>query len=116
MYKVYQIKLSREDMALINETGDHTAVPKNELKQKMAFAMGNMETYASEALGKGFYTHVASIEANNLDHVFEIGNIGPEANIVRLSPMHSISVGDIIEDKAGARFVVATLGFVQLGS
>lgn len=113
MYKVYQIKLSNEEMALINETGDHAAVPKNELKQKMAFAMGNIESYACEALAAGYFTHVANIEANNLDHVFEIGNIGPESNITRISPMHSISVGDVVVADDGTVNVVGDYGFAK---
>ena len=62
------------------------------------------------------YDEVAVIEANDLDEVFEIGNIGPESKIERLGRMHSISVGDVIRDDRGRCFVVKPLGFERLGA
>ena len=64
------------------------------------------------------YEEVAAIEADTLDEVFEIGNIGPEEKIKRFDfqPMHSISVGDVIRDDRGRCFVVAPLGFERLGA
>ena len=64
------------------------------------------------------YDEVAAIEADTLDEVFEIGNIGPEEKIKRFDfqPMHSISVGDVIRDDRGRCFVVAPLGFERLGA
>ena len=38
----------------------------------------------------------------------------PEENIQRLSPMYSVSVGDIIEDESGVKNVVASFGFETL--
>ena len=61
------------------------------------------------------YEIVCEIEAADLDEVFEIGNVGPEDNIVRLDRMHSVSVGDVIRDDRGRCFVVAPIGFVRLG-
>jgi hypothetical protein len=60
---------------------------------------------------KSLYTKVAEIDALSLDHVFEIGNIGPEKNIQRLKPMHSVSVGDVIVDNVGNAFFVDNYGF-----
>jgi hypothetical protein len=60
---------------------------------------------------KSLYMKVAEIDANNLDEVFEIGNIGPEKNIKRLKPMHSVSVGDVIVDESGKAFFVDNYGF-----
>jgi hypothetical protein len=57
------------------------------------------------------YEMVAEIDANDLDEVFEIGNIGPEKNIKRLKPMHSVSVGDVILDNVGNAFFVDNYGF-----
>jgi hypothetical protein len=66
------------------------------------------------------YEEVAAIEADDLNEVFQIGNIGPEEKIERFSyadkNMHSISVGDVIRDDRGRCFVVAPLGFERLGS
>ena len=62
------------------------------------------------------YEEVASIEADNLNEVFQIGNIGPDEKIKRFGRMHSISVGDVIRDDRGRCFVVAPLGFERLGA
>lgn len=62
------------------------------------------------------YVIVAKIEANDLDEVFEIGNIGPEEKIIRSeNPMHSISVGDVIfNDKDKTYTIVKGFGFATL--
>lgn len=61
------------------------------------------------------YELVATIEADDLEDVFDIGNIGPESKITRHKSMRSVSVGDIIEaSKSGKFFVVAHMGFKQL--
>ena len=57
------------------------------------------------------YEDVAVIEAEDLDEVFEIGNIGPESKIERLGRMHSISVGDVIMTETYECYVVKGLGF-----
>ena len=62
------------------------------------------------------YEEVAEIEADNLNEVFQIGNIGPDEKIKRFGRMHSISVGDVIRDDRGRCFVVAPLGFERLGA
>ena len=61
------------------------------------------------------YDIVCEIEAADLDEVFKIGNIGPEENITRIAPMHSVSVGDVIRDDRGRCFVVSSIGFTRLG-
>lgn len=114
IYQVHQIHLTQEDIALINKTDDYTAVPANVLKQKMSYAMRRLAGYATEAWDAGYYTHVANITAEDIDHVFEIGNIGPEQNIERISQMHSISVGDMIIADDGTQVVVSCFGFVTL--
>jgi hypothetical protein len=61
-----------------------------------------------------FYKPVCTIEASNLNRVFDIGNIGPEESITRLAPMHSVSVGDIIQDPDGTQYMVDRMGFKEL--
>lgn len=67
---------------------------------------------------RNFYgTPVCTIKAKNLNEVFQIGNIGPEEKITRLNKMHSVSVGDIIDDSTtGRRYVVQPMGFKDLVS
>lgn len=59
---------------------------------------------------------VCEIEANDLDEVFEIGNIGPESSIKRIKKMTSISVGNVILDEAGDSWIVKCIGFERLGA
>jgi len=111
-YAIWQIKLSKKQIDLINEKG-HDAVPQHLAKINMQLhAWGNLAELAHEAVTNGFYTHVANIEAHNPEHVFNIGNIGYEEEIERLAPMHSISVGDVIVDPDGQCIVVADFGFI----
>lgn len=61
------------------------------------------------------YRMVALVDGKSLDDVFNIGNIGPESKLERIEPMHSVSVGDIIEDLViGKTFVVAKFGFEEI--
>ena len=63
---------------------------------------------------RDLYEHVATIDAESLNEVFEIGNMGPEENITRLKPMYSASVGDIVVDPIGKEYLVASIGFTLL--
>ncbi len=57
---------------------------------------------------------VCEIEADDLDEVFHIGNVGPESSIKRIKPMTSVSVGNVIRDDRGQCFVVKGCGFAPL--
>lgn len=61
------------------------------------------------------YKPVAKIEADSLEGLFHIGNVGPEEKIERLDDMHSVSVGDIIFDpNTGIYSYVDSFGFGEL--
>ena len=111
-YKLYQIHLTDAEVDLINSKG-HNAVESHKMKLDMSFDKAPHKL-AKAAMDKGYYTHVSNIEAESLEGVFEVGNIGPEANIQRLAPMHSVSVADVVEDSEGVRHVVASVGFKEL--
>jgi hypothetical protein len=112
-YQLMQIQLSDAEVDAINAANDHGAIPKNKMRiaMQMDFSGSKTAKIAAEALSKGFYTHVANIEASDLDEVFEVGNIGPESAIERLNRMSSVSVGDVIVDEEGNASVVASFGF-----
>lgn len=115
-YKIFQIRLSDEDYAKINETG-HVSVPKNKARIEIHVATyedKDISSLVREALDRGFYDHVADIEATDLEDVFHVGNVGPEEAITRHAPMHSISVGDVIEYDDGWRYVVLPSGFAPV--
>lgn len=63
------------------------------------------------AAARDLYNKVAVIEADSFGEVFDIGNLGPEQNIERIAPMHSVSVGDIIMSESGEVKYVAPFGF-----
>ena len=109
-YKIFQIKLTDAEVDLINEKG-HDSVHKQSLKLDMNLLKNDTGRIAAYAFNRGYYTHVSNIEADSLEGVFHVGNVGPEENIERISPMHSLSVGDIVEDGSGAMSVVAGYGF-----
>ena len=111
-YKVYQIHLTEAEYNKVNAEG-HNAVPKQKAKLDMSFT-DNVAVLAKQAFDAGYYTHVSNIEAEGLEAVFEVGNIGPESAITRLKPMHSVSVADVVETPEGVRHVVASVGFEQL--
>jgi hypothetical protein len=122
-YKIFQINLTDDEIDTINAAGDHDAVPKNKLrldimtismlKHEMSFGkpVGHL---VKEAFEKGYYEHVSNITADSLEGVFHVGNMGPEENIERFLPMHSLSVGDVVEDAEGVRHMVASFGFEEI--
>jgi hypothetical protein len=61
-----------------------------------------------------YFSPVCEIAASNLDQVFDIGNIGPEEKITRLDRMHSVSVGDIIQNPTGEFYMVDDFGFEKI--
>jgi hypothetical protein len=112
-YTVYQISYTDAEINAIN---DGMKNMKREMRADMAmdFSGNKMVDLVEKALYNDLYTGVAQIEADDLNRVFEIGNIGPESNITRLGRMASISVGDLIEDEDGNRHVVANFGFKEV--
>ena len=99
-FKVYQLK------------GDTNRQTRWDLSTP--FGGDDVEEKARSAFCLGSYTHVANIQAPNLELVFQVGNIGPEEKIVRHSDrIHSLSVGDILEVD-GERFIIARAGFDKL--
>jgi len=116
-YQVLQIRVTDAEADLINETGDFNAVPKFKARRDMDFprlAGKSIEQLAKESFEAGYYTHVANITASDLEHVFHIGNMGPEESIERLDRMHSVSVGDIVIDENNIVWVVANFGFEEV--
>ena len=106
--------MSDAEIDKVNAEG-HESVDKNKLHIDMTLRRNQIELLAREAWSKGYYTHVSNIETDEgLSGVFSVGNIGPEENIERLAPMYSASVGDIIIDNKGKKFVVANLGFKEV--
>ena len=112
-FKLYQIHLTDAEVDKVNAEG-HNSVPKHLTKLDMSFAKNNVGSLAKKAMDNNWYTHVSNITADSMEKVFEIGNIGPEENIERLAPMFSVSVGDVVEDPSGKKFVCASFGWNEV--
>jgi len=108
-YKLYQIRLTDQEVDMVNDLG-HGSVPKQVAKLDMHFAE-NRHELATEAFDAGYYTHVANIQAANLDNAFFIGNHCKEVQIERLDFMASPSVGDIFVDENDSFYVIEQFGF-----
>ena len=111
VFTVHQITLTDAEVAIINREG-HNAVPKQIARLDVSTPGGNPGEAAGVAWLAGHYTAVGKIIATDLEDVFSIGNgHGPQTSIARTAPMHSVSVGDIVEGPGNELNVVASFGF-----
>jgi len=111
-YKVHQIQISNEIHDDVNRLGHAGAAKKYPAYEAhMAVSFRGSEKFETRFLEH--YAVVAEIDAENLEQVFEIGNIWPEKGLTLIRQMHSISVGDIVELK-GQYFMVDQIGFTSL--
>jgi len=103
-YDVYQINFSREEVNQINAGG---------MKEDYNLYLNTVcfPKVAAILPARHLYKKAGVIEAENLDQVFDIGNIGPDEKITRLGPFHSVSVGDIVVDPDNKAWLVASVGF-----
>lgn len=112
-FTVLQIQVADSVYDEVNALGHEAAANKYpEYRAYMDTMCRGSKAYKAEH--SQYYKPVCSIDAEDLNGVFQIGNIGPESRITRLAPMHSVSVGDIIEDPQGAQYMVNSFGFEEL--
>ena len=108
IFSVFQIVIDKDLSDLINKEGHRCHV------KSMARLEAMMDGDVRLGIMHDCYTKVAKVVADDLEHVFEVGNIGPEDRITRLEKMTSINVGDIIADADGVCSVVNNVGFTPL--
>ena len=108
MIKLFQIVIDRHMSDLINKEGWEC---HSTAKSKMAAMNGDPRL----AIANECYTHVADIVADDINHAFEAGNIGPADRVIPVegTKMHSVSVGDVLEDSEGLWFV-DRIGFKEV--
>ena len=107
MIKLFQIVIDRDLSDLINSEGWDCHVKAKAYTE-------SQEGRVSIALANGCYTHVADIVADDLNHAFEAGNIGPADRVNRIAPkMRSVSVGDVLVDNEGA-WLVMPVGYREI--
>ena len=112
-YRVYQIKVARQVYDYVNEVGHEAAAIKYpEYGVSMAIRFQGSAKWEPSMFA--YFSPVCEMDASDLEEVFNIGNIGPEEKITRLARMHSVSVGDIIEDSTGEFHMVDDFGFEKI--
>lgn len=107
-YQVFQIVITREISDSINR--GH----KSEIYTAYLDTMVRGSDGYDEETHTPFYTHVADVEAVDLEDAFCIMNAWdcPEA-VERLAPCHSLSVGDILVSGETA-YIVDSCGYTQI--
>jgi hypothetical protein len=108
-YDLYQIRLTDEQIAEVNASAGETP---EFYKKYISLTISPTSLKVFDA--RDMYSKVAVIEADNLEQVFRIGNMGPESAITRLAGMKSVSVGDVVVDRYGAAYVCATFGWNEV--
>jgi len=109
-FKIFQVKKDLIDVNLQDAFFDNM--------------MRGTEVTAEKLAVEDVFKFVAWINATDLDEVFAIGNgirsakmdnddVSPTDRMVQFARMHSISVGDIIQDEDGKTWVVSSFGFEE---
>lgn len=111
-FKVLQIQLTDTEVDMVNEG---VQVRKHVLKTHM-FGK-KVVPNASKALELGYYDHVMTVDAKNLEHVYAIGNFMHDRDLDKVQvhgTFSSVSVGDVVVDENGWGFVVDMFGYEML--
>ena len=113
-YTVKQIAINHEMREMADARGhDAAAAQYPQYRARLVTQTRGSKGYEPEFAG--YYTAVCLIQADDLNGVYAVGNLGPSTSITRLVPtMHSVSVGDIIEDPDGTQYMVNSFGFEEL--
>ena len=115
-YKIFQVKLTKEQIASISNE-DNTPVP-DWYKDYIDTTMYPDHRKVSKALY--LYSHVGNITAKDLNDVYHVGNDPFDNPAVEYlsNPsgrnMHSLTVGDVVEDPDGKKYFVNFAGFGEL--
>jgi|TARA_R110000868_G_scaffold31556_1_gene115581 hypothetical protein len=107
-YDVYQIQLTNEQIAEINNSKNQ---PDFYNKYMSATTFPDVEKVMT---ARDMYSKVAVIEASTLEEVFDIGNIGPASAITRIGRMSSISVGNVVVDEYNKASLCAPFGWEEV--
>ena len=115
-WTVFQIEVPREQYGEVNRLGwgalDNPGM--EQLRAKQALQLEGYEDY--EPWMRKYFKPVAIVEAESLDHVFELTNLwNDQEKVDRLRDLHSTSVGDMILDGVTGKFwMVDGCGFSEV--
>lgn len=107
MIKVYQIRLTNEEVDAINRDESFP-------KAKAFFSRSFDSKFDPDNFQ--YYTHVANVDTDEMEEAFRAMNLWDECyvNVERLGQCHSMSVGDILELEDGSLYRCASWGFTSL--
>jgi len=115
MFKLFQIRPSREQCDRVNELGWTQAFEEMPIIEAwQAVGRGGSEAYVTEY--DQYFEHVADIAVDSLEAAFDAHNMEDESKITRYRPQHSMSVGDVLVDEFGGVHMCDNIGFTQIMS
>ena len=109
MLNVYQIRLTHEEVVQVTALGWGVDNPKIQAYGARHFGS------KIENVNMDHYDLVAKVDTNDLEKAFELMNLWDRPELVtKLSSCSSMSVGDVVEDEDGNRFLCAAFGFEKI--
>lgn len=115
IFNIYQNQFDKATRDELNRIGwDEAAAKFSSVRTHLATSFKGSEGF--EPTMSSDYSLVAWIRADGLEEVFAISNLqNRESRVTRVAPMHSLSVGDVVEDiVAGRYFMVDRMGFSEI--
>ena len=117
-YKVFQSRLTDAEVKKVNAEG-HDSVPKQVRRLNLTMAYNKTEAEKRQMVFEAWcaedFDHVANVTGNSLEDVFCATNApNMERFVERLAPMHSLSVGDLVQDSNGKLHLCDSVGFVAV--
>ena len=118
MIKVYQIRLTDEEVNMVNGDCGHTPSIKLERPRIKAYFDRSFD-HTFKAENFQYYDHVANVDVDGFEQAFRAMNLWQEDvhfdRIEKLGRCSSMSVGDIVcDDLDGKLYRVASFGFAPL--
>lgn len=112
-FAIYQIPFNPEAFEAINKEGWSALDRFKDQERQQSFSVkGSEEFVVTDSV---FFHQVCNIDAEDLEDVFRVGNMGPENQIERIQEMHSLSVGDVVVDMDnGQSFMCNPFGFERI--
>ena len=117
-YKVFQSRLTNAEVEKVNAEG-HDSVPKQMRRLDLTMAYNKTDAQKKEMVFEAWcaedFDHVANVTVNSLEDVFCATNApNMEKFVERLAPMHSLSVGDVVQDETGRLHLCDNVGFLDV--
>ena len=124
-FKLYNFdKLTKDEVDFTSSNG-RESLPKNVARMDLMHGTNDSNRVevlklVGECFETGWFNHVANVTCNTFDDVFRLTN-DPRVTeeeykscVERLLPMHSVSVGDVVENESGDKFLCDRFGWTRV--